>query len=95
MVKMVDLESKLSDEEKSVMTKRSRITLEITGAALFSALSIVVGTFLTPTLTNLLRVPGWFIAIIDLISLIWVVCFLLFGARAGLGVGVGTSIKCG
>ena len=74
---MVDLESKLSDEEKSVMTKRSRITLEITGAALFSALSIVVGTFLTPTLTNLLRVPGWFIAIIDLISLIWVKRFFL------------------
>lgn len=78
MVKMVEL------EEKTIMTRRSRLTLEITGAALFSALSIVVGTFLTPTLTNLLRIPGWFIAIIDLISLIWIVCFLLFGARAGL-----------
>jgi len=81
---MVELEEKLPNEEKTIMTKRSRITLEITGAALFSALSIVVGTFLTPTLTNLLRIPGWFIAIIDLISLIWVVCFLLFGPRAGL-----------
>ncbi|MFX1588906.1 MAG: ECF transporter S component [Promethearchaeota archaeon] len=81
---MVELEEKLPNEEQTIMTKRSRITLEITGAALFSALSIVVGTFLTPTLTNLLRIPGWFIAIIDLISLIWVVCFLLFGPRAGL-----------
>lgn len=81
---MVELEENFSKEEKTIMTKRSRITLEITGAALFSALSIVVGAFLTPTLTNFLRVPGWFIAVIDLISLIWVVCFLLFGARAGL-----------
>jgi riboflavin transporter FmnP len=54
------------------------------GAALFSALSIVVGALLTPTLTNLIRIPGWFIAIIDLISLVWIVCFYLFGVKAGI-----------
>jgi len=79
---MVDKTEEQISEEKP--TRKSKRNLEITGAALFGALSIVVGAFLTPTLTNLLRIPGWFIAIIDLISLIWVVCFLLFGVRAGL-----------
>jgi len=82
---MVDkTEEQISEEKETIPTRKSKITLEITGAALFGALSIVVGAFLTPTLTNLLRIPGWFIAIIDLISLIWVVCFFLFGVRAGL-----------
>lgn len=82
---MTDLtQDHVTEEIKTSSSKRSKITLEIAGAALFSALSIVVGAFITPTLTQLLRIPGWFIAIIDLISLIWVVCFYLFGARAGL-----------
>ena len=72
------------EEKKTSPSKKTKLTIEIAGAALFSALSIVVGAFLTPTLTQLLRIPGWFIAIIDLISLIWVACFFLFGARAGL-----------
>jgi riboflavin transporter FmnP len=82
---MADLtQDRVTEEIKTSSSKRSKITLEIAGAALFSALSIVVGALLTPTLTQLLRIPGWFIAIIDLISLIWVACFYLFGARAGL-----------
>lgn len=74
----------ITEEIKTSTTKKTKFTLEIAGAALFSALSIVVGALLTPTLTQLLRIPGWFIAIIDLISLIWVACFYLFGVRAGL-----------
>ncbi len=82
---MSNLEGKeIFEEKESFMAKRSQLTLQIVGAALFSALSIVVGTLLTPTLTNLLRIPGWFIAIIDLISLVWIVCFYLFGVKAGI-----------
>ena len=71
-------------EKKAVRTDKSQLTLELTGAAIFSALSIVTGVFLMPTVTEALRIPGWFIAIIDLISLVWIICFLLFGVRAGI-----------
>lgn len=82
---MTDLtQDQVIEEKLTTRSKKTTITLEITGAALFSALSIVVGALITPTLTQILRVPGWFIAIIDLISLIWVACFYLFGPRAGL-----------
>ncbi|TFG02570.1 MAG: hypothetical protein EU542_04650 [Promethearchaeota archaeon] len=82
---MTDLEERrLSEEQESFMSLRSRLTIQIVGAALFSALSIVIGALLTPTLTNAIRIPGWFIAIIDLISLVWVTCFYLFGAKAGI-----------
>ena len=82
---MSELEGKeLYKEQESFMSRRSQLTLQIVGAALFSALSIVIGALLTPTLTNLIRIPGWFIAIIDLISLVWVVCFYLFGVKAGI-----------
>ncbi|TFG17766.1 MAG: hypothetical protein EU531_02410 [Promethearchaeota archaeon] len=82
---MSELEGKeLFEERESFMSRRSQLTLQIVGAALFSALSIVVGALLTPTLTNLIRIPGWFIAIIDLISLVWVLCFYLFGVKAGI-----------
>ncbi|MEJ2293859.1 MAG: hypothetical protein P8Y23_03750 [Candidatus Lokiarchaeota archaeon] len=82
---MSELEGKEFIEEKeSFMGKRSQLTLQIVGAALFSALSIVIGALITPTLTQVLRIPGWFIAIIDLISLVWVACFYLFGVKAGI-----------
>lgn len=82
---MTDLKQEnITEEKKTSPTQKSKVTLEITGAALFSALSVVVGALLTPTLTDLLRIPTWYIAIIDLISLIWVTCFYLFGPRAGL-----------
>ena len=82
---MADLtQEQKSEEKETIRTKKTKITLEISGAALFSALSIVVGTLLMPTITEMLRIPGWSIAIIDLISLIWVACFFLFGVRAGL-----------
>ncbi|MFX1590570.1 MAG: hypothetical protein ACFFC1_20750 [Promethearchaeota archaeon] len=84
---MSELEEKRVEsvpEKEAKMTRSSRITLQLTGAATFGALSIVIGALLTPTLTKLLRVPGWQIAIIDLISLIWVTCFFLFGEKAGI-----------
>jgi riboflavin transporter FmnP len=59
----------------------SQIIIELAGAAIFGALSIVAGVFLAP---NIPRIAGWFIAIIDPISIIWIVCLLLFGVRAGI-----------
>lgn len=82
---MSELEGKeLIEEKESFMSRRSQLNLQIAGAALFSALSIVIGALLTPTLTKILRIPGWQIAIFDLISIIWVTCFFLFGEKAGI-----------
>lgn len=73
--------SEETQEIETVRSKRSQLTLEIAGAAIFAALSIVVGAFITPIIP---RVPGWFIAIIDPISIIWIICLLIFGVRSGL-----------
>ncbi|MFX1311737.1 MAG: hypothetical protein ACFFHD_03860 [Promethearchaeota archaeon] len=69
-------------EEKEVsMSPKARLTLEIAGAAIFSALSIVISLYITPIIP---RIPGWQIAIVDPISIIWITCLLIFGVRAGL-----------
>jgi hypothetical protein len=73
--------SEETQEIETVRSKRSQLTLEIVGAAIFAALSIVVGAFITPIIP---RVPGWFIAIIDPISIIWITCLLIFGVRSGI-----------
>jgi hypothetical protein len=54
-------------------------TLEIAGAALFGALSIVVSF----SAAFIPRLP-WGIALLDPISLVWIVCFLIFGIRSGI-----------
>ena len=51
------------------------------GAAIFGALAAVVAFFTSPYLP---RVPGWGIAWIDPVSIIWVACFFIFGAAAGV-----------
>ncbi|MCJ7647017.1 MAG: ECF transporter S component [Candidatus Lokiarchaeota archaeon] len=71
-------------EEKEIatsMSKRTHLTLEVTGAALFGAMSLVLSAFLTPIIP---RVPGWGIAIIDPVSILWITCFLIFGPKSGL-----------
>jgi len=79
---MVDkTEEQISEERETQMSKSSQLVLQIAGAALFGALSIVFSAFVTPLVP---RIPGWFIAIIDPVSIIWVMCFLIFGARSGL-----------
>jgi len=79
---MVDkTEEQISEERETHMSKPSQLVLQIAGAALFGALSIVFSAFVTPLVP---RIPGWFIAIIDPVSIIWVMCFLIFGARSGL-----------
>jgi hypothetical protein len=54
-------------------------TLEIAGAALFGALSIVVSF----SAAFIPRLP-WGIALLDPISIVWMVCFLIFGIRSGI-----------
>jgi riboflavin transporter FmnP len=68
-------------EKESKLSGKTLYTLEIAGAAIFSALSIVISVFITPILP---RIPGWGIAIVDPISIIWITCLLIFGVRAGI-----------
>ncbi|MFW9969162.1 MAG: hypothetical protein ACFFDF_03110 [Candidatus Odinarchaeota archaeon] len=81
-------ERKLGEIE-AVRSKSSQLLIEIAGAAIFGALSVVVGAFLAP---NIPRIAGWFIAIVDPISIIWVACFLIFGVRAGILCSVVGSV---
>jgi len=69
------------EEKESFRTRRSQLTLQIAGAAIFGALSIVISGILVPILP---RIPGWGIAYFDPTSIIWITCFLIFGVSAGL-----------
>ena len=71
----------MSEEKESHMSKSSQLVLQISGAALFGALSLVVSIFTTSILP---RIPVWGIAIIDPVSIIWIMCFLIFGTKAGI-----------
>ncbi len=68
-------------EKEAIRSRSSQLIIELAGAAIFGALSIVVGALLAP---NIPRIAGWFIAIVDPISIIWIACLLIFGARAGI-----------
>lgn len=70
-----------AEEKEFKRSKKTLRTLEIAGAALFGALSIVASVYITPIIP---RIPVWEIAIIDPISIIWISCLLIFGPRAGL-----------
>jgi len=79
---MTDLEEQDSiQENETYMGRRSQLTLQIVGAALFGALSIVLSALLVPIIP---RIPGWGIAIIDPVSILWIMCFLTFGVKSGL-----------
>ncbi len=69
------------EEKEFKISGKPLRTLEIVGAAIFGALSIVVSVFITPILP---RIPAWEIAIVDPVSIIWITCLLIFGVRAGL-----------
>lgn len=71
----------MSEEEKETfLAKRSRITVQLVGAAIFSALSLVVSLLVVPILP---RTPEG-MAFFDPVSIIWMLCFLIFGPVAGL-----------
>jgi riboflavin transporter FmnP len=64
-----------------VKSKTHTHSRAIAGAALFGALSFVTSAFTTRYIP---RLPVWGIALIDPVSIIWIMCFLIFGIRAGL-----------
>ncbi len=71
----------MSEEKTSKMSKQSHFTIELAGAAIFGALSIIIAALTAPILP---RIPGWGIAFFDPVSIIWVTCFLIFGTRSGV-----------
>ncbi|MHA1987890.1 MAG: hypothetical protein ACW98D_14740 [Promethearchaeota archaeon] len=68
-------------ETEVIRSNSSQLIIEMAGAGIFGALSIVVGAVLAP---NIPRIAGWFIAIVDPISIIWIACLFIFGVRAGI-----------
>lgn len=80
ILKLSEQKNKLSEEKNAFMARRSQLTLQIVGAAIFGALSLVVSVTIVPFLP---RTPQGF-AYFDPISIIWVMCFLIFGPYAGI-----------
>jgi riboflavin transporter FmnP len=70
----------MSEEKQAFMARRSQLTLQIVGAAIFGALSLVMSVTIVPFLP---RTPEG-LAYFDPISIIWVTCFLIFGPYAGI-----------
>jgi riboflavin transporter FmnP len=56
-------------------------TRTVAGAALFGSLSFVTSALTTRYVP---RLHVWGIALIDPVSIVWIMCFLIFGLRAGL-----------
>jgi len=77
------------EEKESHMSKSSQFVLQISGAALFSALSLILSLYVVPYLP---RTPEGF-AYFDPVSIVWMTCFLIFGPLAGvLCCGIGSVI---
>jgi len=70
------------EEKKTVMTSKTRFTIQIVGAAIFGALSAIAFPILKPII-DATRVPQG-LALFDPISIIWMACFLIFGPLAGV-----------
>lgn len=70
-------------EIQTVRSRKSQLTTQVAGGAIFGALSAVVAFVLSP-LINASRIPGWLIAMFDPTSWVWIICFLIFGLYAGL-----------
>lgn len=73
-------ETESVEEKETFLTKSTRFTLQIVGAAIFSALSLIVSLYVVPYLP---RTPEGF-AYFDPVSIIWFTCFLIFGPLAGV-----------
>ena len=79
----------MSEEKEPHMSESSQFVLQISGAALFSSLSLILSVFTTEFLS---RTPEGF-AYFDPVSIVWVTCFLIFGPLAGvLCCGIGSLI---
>jgi len=67
-------------ELEVVRSKRSQLTIQIVGGAIFGALSLIFSLYVVPYLP---RSPEGF-AYFDPVSIIWVTSFLIFGPMAGI-----------
>ncbi|MEM2901699.1 MAG: hypothetical protein QXO32_03070 [Candidatus Bathyarchaeia archaeon] len=63
------------------MSKTRFVTRSVAGASIFGALSFIISAMTAPYLP---RMPGWGIAFIDPVSIVWILCFLIFGLYTGL-----------
>ena len=70
-------------EIEVVRSKKSDLILQLSGGAIFGALSTVMAVVLSPII-NASRITGWGIAMFDPTSWVWIICFLIFGTYAGL-----------
>jgi len=68
-----------TEEKETFMSRKSQKTLQLAGAAIFGALSLTL-SFLAAYLP---RTPEG-LAYFDPVSIIWVICYLIFGPLAGL-----------
>ena len=73
-------ETEVVEEKVSILSKKTRLTLQIVGAAIFSALSLIFSLFVVPYLPRTTEGIAYF----DPVSIIWVTCFLIFGPLAGI-----------
>jgi len=67
-------------EVESVRSKRSKLVIQISGGAIFAAISIAI----SPIVSIIPRLPGWGFAFFDPTSLPWIFSFLIFGPIAGI-----------
>ncbi|MFX1408806.1 MAG: hypothetical protein ACFFA6_00510 [Promethearchaeota archaeon] len=83
MSEVKESEVKITEEIEAFRSKKTQFTLQLAGGAIFGALSTVVAIILSPII-NSSRIQGWGIAMFDPTSWLWIACFLIFGATAGL-----------
>ncbi len=73
----------LPGETKAIRSKKSNFIIQLAGGAIFGALSTVLAIVISPII-NASRIPGWQIAMFDPTSWVWIICFLVFGLKAGI-----------
>lgn len=73
----------LPGETKVIRSKKSNFMIQLAGGAIFGALSTVIAIMISPII-NASRIQYWGIALFDPTSWIWIICFLIFGIRAGI-----------
>ncbi|MFX1566770.1 MAG: hypothetical protein ACFFCV_00225 [Promethearchaeota archaeon] len=77
---MTETEFNEEKETETFLSKSTRLILQIVGAAIFGALSLILSLYVVPYLP---RTPQGF-AYFDPVSIIWFTCFLIFGPLAGI-----------
>jgi len=73
----------LQGETKAFRSKKSNFMIQLAGGAIFGALSTALAIVMSP-LINASRIPAWQIAMFDPTSWVWIICFLVFGLKAGI-----------